>query len=405
MSLLPKNTKLRKTSIIVVCLAIIAAAYFFFDSGKGNSFFMESIGPPPKNPQERITWISDNFDPSDHESYIVLDEKLPSWKELDTMHAALPVKKTYPTFIKAIQTYGPFSNLVEVMYFGDVLKDLGVNTQFVHAFHWFKKGNLKLWYQGYDSPNVLSEDESKRVIVHTILLAKQQGLAVILFPDYHELEDGGLEKLGISSDLEKRLETVALSLAEIAEKYDVEYLVPSNQIEMILESNGYSIQEAQRRTNAFYASVVPKIRQVYSGKIMYKMGGFGDWSNYDEISLEGADIFGFTGCYTRARNDIEFVTMDIKTSSAKANELSKKYGIPWMNAEFLISDDDIPSSRSEKIQEKIPIEDYYISALSAYNKFGYSSGMKGLTIHSLLAWGKVYGTSAMPHIKNFFASK
>ena len=64
------------------------------------------------------------------------------------MYEDLKVKKEYPLFIKALQTYGPTSNLVEVLYFGDVLKDLGVNTQFVHALHWYKGGELKLWYQG-----------------------------------------------------------------------------------------------------------------------------------------------------------------------------------------------------------------------------------------------------------------
>ncbi|MAF20201.1 MAG: hypothetical protein CMI55_00805 [Parcubacteria group bacterium] len=293
------------------------------------------------------------------------------------------------------------TNLVEVLYFGDALKDLGINTQFVHANYWFKKGDFELWYMDYDKPKDLSQDESKRALVYNILLAKQKGLAVILFPDYYQLEDGGMTELNISDDLEGRLETIALDLAQIAEEYNVEYLVPSNQIEMILDTNDYSVEETQRRTNAFYASIVPKIRQIYSGRIMYKMGGFSDWSNYDEISLNGADIFGFTGCYNRNRDEVSFVADDIKTFAAQANKLSQKYGIPWINAEFVVSNEE-SAIENHTVAKVLPIEDYYEAGLDAFKIYGQNA--VGFTIHSLLGSGKVYDTPAMPLIKEFFVT-
>ena len=285
----------------------------------------------------------------------------------DPSFNSLATKRVYPRFIKATQTYGPFSNLVEVLYFSDVLKDLGINTQFVHAFYWYRGGEFKLWYDQFDKPKTLSQDEARRALVYNILLAKQQGLAVILFPDYFQLEDGGMAELGIDDDLETHLEGIALDLAEIAERYDVEYFVPVNQIEMILDSNGFETAEAQARTNAFYTNVVPKVRQVYSGKIMYKMGGFGDWGNYDQISLAGADIFGFTGCYNSNRDSLERVTQDIKESSVQANRLSQQYGIPWINAEFVASDENLESTSSND-QPVTPasLEEYYRTGLAAF---------------------------------------
>jgi hypothetical protein len=208
-----------------------------------------------------------------------------------------------------------------------------------------------------------------------------------------------MSKHNTSDDLEARLETIALSLAEIAEKYKVEYFVPVNQIEMILDSNGVSKEEAKKRTNAFYASVVPKIRNIYSGKILYKMGGFGDWSNYGDISLEGADIFGFTGCYNRRGQDIDFITRDIEEVATQADKLSAQYGIPWINAEFVVSDDESPRYSG---QPNAPMEEYYEAGLAAFNE--HASGAKGFTIHSLFTTGKVYGTPAWPLIKEFFAS-
>ena len=400
MKFLPQNKKLRILVFIAIPVLVLLAFAFFFDSGSSR-FFQGAIGPPPDTPEARKQWFSENLKSMDKKFYI-LDEQLPSWKELDKMNQSLSIKKNYPKFIKATQTYGTTPNLVEVLYFSDVLKDLGVNTQFVHANYWFKDGDFELWYINYDKPRDLNQDEAKRALVHNILLAKQQGLAVILFPDYFQLEDGGMTKLNISDDLESRLETIALDLAQIAEKYHVEYLVPSNQIEMIFESNGYPIKEAQQRTNAFYASVVPKIRQVYSGKVMYKMGGFNRWSNYDGISLEGADIFGFTGCYNRNRDDIDRIVFDIKEAAAQANKLSQKYDVPWFHAEFVASGDEIGGDK--RVTPVLPIEDYYEAGLAAFDEYAYSAGAMGFTVHSLLTTGKVYDTPAMQLIKEFFAS-
>jgi hypothetical protein len=384
---------------IVALIVLLTIGFFFFDSGP-ERIFQNTVGPPPEDPEARKAWFSEKMVSMDMKTYI-LDEKLPSWKELDEINQSLSPKTKYPRYIKAVQTYGTTPNLVEVLYFADVLKDMGVNTQFVHANYWLKNGKFQLWYTSYDSPKELNQDGAKRALVHNILLAKQQGLAVILFPDYFQLEDGGMAKHNISDDLESRLETIALELAPIAEKYHVEYLVPSNQIEMIFESNGYSVEEAQRRTNAFYASVVPKIRKIYSGKIMYKMGGFGRWGNYEGISLKGADIFGFTACLNRNRDDLDRVVFEIKEASAMANKLSQQYGVPWFNAEFVISSDEV--SGGSQVAQILPIEEYYEEGLAAFNQHGKSA--VGFTVHSLLTTGKVYDTPAMPLIKEFFASK
>lgn len=386
--------------VVIVGLVLIAVvAFFFFGPGQEGV----GIGPPPSESEARKEWLAEKIKPMDSTT-IKLGVELPTWKELDALNATLP-ERTYPEYIKATQTYGTTPNLVEALYFGDELADLGANTMFVHSNYWFKNGELELWYQEYNGPMVMNQDKAKRALVHNILLAREQGLAVILFPDYQSLEDGGMSELGVSDDLEGRLEAIALANAEIAEKYNVEYLVPVNQIEAILFSNNYDVAEIQDRTNAFYASVVPQVKQVYSGKVLYKMGGFGDWDNYDEISLAGADLFGFTGCYNGNRNSIDFITDDIKLSSAQASKMSQEYGIPWINAEFIISDLEhttIPSFGNETA-ELLPIEDYYAAALPAFDEYG--SDASGFTVHSLLSDGQVYGTPAWPLIKDFFASK
>lgn len=401
MKILPRNKKLRIISalISVLFVAFLLDEFVFSEYDDGWSLG-KRVGPPPENPQERLTWLSENVDNNDHETFVKLNYDVPSWKELDRMNASL--SRQYPTYIKATQTYGTLPNLVEVLYFGDVMKDLGVNTQFIHANYWIKGGKLKLWYLDYDTPHDMSQNESKRALVHNILLAKQQGLSVILFPDYVQFEDGGMRKMSVTpQELSSQLEKIALELAPIAEKYNVEYFVPVNQIEAIMDSNDYPVNETRTVMNDFYARVVPQIRQIYSGKIMYKMGGFSRWSNYEGVDLEGADIFGVTTC-SRAPSP-ERVIQDVRESSVQASKMSQQYGIPWIGAEFFISNEKDQMTTFGEVKTSYPIEDLYETGLAEFNKHGTTAS--GFTIHSLLGGGKIYDTPAMPLVKEFFSSK
>jgi len=392
----------KKLFFILGAVILILAIGELIFGGPRDKFSSDThIGPPPEESEARKAWISQNVDNNDHETFISLDYKVPSWIKLNILNKSLSGKKNYPSYIKATQTYGTLPNLVEVLYFDDVLKDLGINTQFIHANYWLQDGELKLWYLNYDEPEPMSQDEAKRAIVHNILLARQQGLSVVLFPDYVEFEDGGMKKHNISPDeLFKHLEKVALELAPLAEKYNADYFVPVNQVENLLTSNGYSVKETQQRTNSVYAKVVPKVRQIYSGKIMYKMGGFNKWSNYDGISLQGADIFGFTTC-SRAP-DPERVANDVQTSTTQAAKMSKQYGIPWIGIEFLINNPGDQMLLFDKVKTDYPIEDMYKIGLKAFNQYGKTAS--GFTVHSLLGAGKIYDTPAYPLVKNFFAS-
>ena len=174
----------------VVVIGLVGLALLFGTEPERR--FSNAIGPPPADPEARKAWISENVDNMNIERFVRIDYEVPSWKELEQINRSLEGKKNYPKFIKAVQTYGTLPNLLEVLYFGDVLDDIGVNTQFIHANYWFRDGELALWYLGYDKPEDLSQDEAKRALVHNILLAKQQGLAVILFPDYVQLENNGM---------------------------------------------------------------------------------------------------------------------------------------------------------------------------------------------------------------------
>ena len=63
------------------------------------------------------------------------------------------------------------------------------------------------------------------------------------------------------------IERTALKLAKIAEEYKSEYFVPVNEFEYMMYQNGYSAEEACGATNSLYQKIIPKVREIFKGKI------------------------------------------------------------------------------------------------------------------------------------------
>lgn len=122
------------------------------------------------------------------------------------------------------------------------------------------------------------------------------------------------------------------------------------------------------------------------------------------ISLEGADIFGFTGCYNKNNHDLNFITRDVKEASAVAGKISRKFNIPWINAEFVVTDQQSYNNTGQNTTD-YTLAEYYQTGFTAFNRYAYPQGAKGFTVHSFLMDGKVYDTPAFPVIKAFFSSK
>jgi len=393
------RTKAILLTTVTVLLALIALNWFF------NEPPYNEYEKPPEDLTERTEWIASKINESTYTYETVnFGYKVPSWRELERLKKDISLERKYPGFMKTVMEMGSTANTLNMLYFRDELKDVGVNTYIVLPSYSFKysskKGEMELFYSGFTSPKLLSEDEAKRAIVHTILMAKQQGFCVILMPDYPELEAGGMANLKNPDDFENALETIALDLAEIAEEYGVEYFVPANAIEMLLVDNDYPLDEVYRRTNEYNASIVPKIRQIYSGKILFKMGGIGRWERYKNISLEGADLFGFTGCYA---NECRFIADDIKTAAQIADWLSNKYNVPWMNIEFFVRNEKDQLRDLGEIRVRVPVEEAYRAGIESFK--ANAQNAVGFTITSWLGVGSVRGTEAVPLLKDFFATR
>lgn len=357
---------------------------------------------PPADPEARKEWVAEKIIDSlyNHQT-INLNYKVPSQKELDRLKTQVSLKRVYPPFMNAVMEYGTDVYTANLLYFGDELQELGLNTIVLLPGYHVKNGQLQFFYSNTSgSPMLLSASEAKRAIAHSIIMAKQLGFTVILIPDYPDLEQGGFSQLKNPDQFEAELERVILELAEIAEEYGVEYLAPSNAMEMLMVENNYQRDEIYRRTNAYNARVTPKLRKIYSGKIFYKMGGLGDWPSYKNISLEGADLFGFTGCYY---HEPWFIADDIKQAAQVADAMSARDGVPWMNIEFFVRNEQDQLRDLGEIKVTTPIEEAYQVGLASFKE--NAGNAVGFTITSYLGAGKIRGTKAQPLVKEFFTSK
>jgi hypothetical protein len=200
-------------------------------------------------------------------------------------------ERRFQSPVKGVWEPGPAYNRIGVTYFVDDYKALGVNA--------------------YSVTPKYSHDENKQLI-HTIdraiggaadnetignvIKAKKAGLQVVLvahdlydlFPDANSNKGERVR----AEDYSTQLEETALKWARVAEEYKAEYFVPVNEFEYVLYENGYSAEEACAATNALYARVIPRVREIFKGKIYCRVGGMD--AKFACMNFSQCDVFGFT---------------------------------------------------------------------------------------------------------------
>jgi hypothetical protein len=273
-----------------------------------------------------------------------------------------------------------------------------VNTYFVIPEYELKDGSLTHYMSAYtdDYPVSLTQEEAKRVVIHRILLAKKEGLAVVFVPDYPSLFNVGRSNYDINA-LEPKLEDVALEWAKVAEEYQVEYFAPTNEYEHLLYSNDYSLQEVYSKTNSYYERITPKIRSIYSGKVVYKCGNVGDWKDFKGLSMKGADLFGVGNAYAYAPNQ---VAADVEDMVKAADEVYERDKTPWFISEFLVFTKEDKINIFRKVETDLPMDKYYTPALNIFK-----SSEKHAVGFSFMGWtgtGRIRNTTAVPVVKQFY---
>lgn len=387
--------KLNKKTILIILGAIIllvAAGFFFFDD-------MPGITQPPEglSETEYKEWLAEETYQSLYDKSILnIGYQEPSQKDLDALKKQVDLTRKYPEKIHALFEIG--RNTIPLLHFSDELKDLGVNTYVVQAEINYKKGQLKLFQPGYTSPFILSQEQAKRVIIHRMLLAKQQGFAVSFVPDYPELFDLGKDKYNLNQ-LEPQYINIALEWAKIAEEYGLEYFSPINEYEKLLESNGYDLNLIYQRTNAFYAQLMPQLRKVYSGKIIIKTGHLGDWENHRNLSFKNADLVGVGVWYALSA---ESISRDIADMVRVMDEISDRDQTPWLITEYYNTTPEEAAIFFQGRETPIPMAEAYQAGLTEFKK---AKRAVGFTFTGYLGGGRIRNTGAVPILKEYFTSQ
>lgn len=323
--------------------------------------------------------------------------EVPTGSELAALKKGTDLTRHYPTTLKAIFDAGAVSNTVDLLYYSDEITDLGINTYWVigeYRMNNYKISQFSPSFNHIGFPQLLSDEEADRVLAWRILLAKRLGFATIVIPDYPSLFNIGKNNFDLSK-VEPELKRVALDEARIAEDYGAEYFAPVNEYNHLLVSNGYTIDELVAHEKNFYGDLLPKIRQIYHGKIVIKNGAVNDWNNFKRESMAGVDLFGVGTVFTGIRTKENMSPM-----IEAANTVSARDNVPWFISEFVVFRPTDQEHWMGVIQSRAPMENTYKEALGLFEK--EAKGAVGFSFMSWSGVGRIRGDSATSVLKDFY---
>lgn len=194
------------------------------------------------------------------------------------------LSRLYPDFVKCSWVSSP--ELPRVVENIEELKQLGLNSVCIMQ-----------GVRRFDSGTSDEQLESmKLTTISSIATLKRAGFAIVLILDAGggPIAEKEYTKLTPEQFL-KIVEEEALEWATIAEEYKVEYFAPANELPSKLHNllAGYSESERQRKkieeTNKWHKYMLPKVREVFHGKVIAK---YGDYAY--GLNPQGYDVVAYT---------------------------------------------------------------------------------------------------------------
>lgn len=242
------------------------------------------------------------------------------------------------------------------------LKELGVNTVSIDVEYELNKDGSY-----YIS---IEEDSNEELYISQLKKAKKAGFAVLVSPNFVGASGHNYAEEGINIDLDRHLknsEEVALKWAKIAEEYQAEYFAPQNEFNGPIRGNfAKKGAEEARITSEWHKEMLPKLKEVFTGKLMAKLDepreGI-DVSGYDYV---GQTISHGNGNLKNVRNHLITEYKVLKEIGEKSNakwlvsEAWFPYGGPWYSA--------TKNEDGESLDELQ--DDYYKMSLEEYQKAG-----------------------------------
>lgn len=215
--------------------------------------------------------------------------------------------------------------------------------------------------------------------------AKKQGMAVHIAPQVV----AGWSTDGDISDkkLEKYTKGI-LKLAELCEKYGVEYFSPMNEADLALGRN---------RAVKWHAEILPEIREVYSGKVIAKWSCWADDDSADDSINNESEAYVYR---VKASKDFDGVMLDYASptpfqfkymfDASKEKEEGDDYR-PCSLEEIVIA----TSQAAEEIGIPIYVGEFYVEVAEA--PFGLTSDRKIFNEEEHAEYVSKFLDIVMPH--------
>lgn len=168
-----------------------------------------------------------------------------------------------------------------------------------------------------------------------LLAAKNAGMSIRLVSSWWMPEgDPQFQNINEVKEFLNKYADILVEEAKFAEDYKVEYFELFEPDHLVWHQP-FSVNEdvVAETVNKFKENVVPRIRQVYKGKITYQIGNAGEW-NFTKLNVSGLDHFGVL---IGGMCDFEMFKKKVNEIFSKAEQLSESSNIPWVISELWIN--------------------------------------------------------------------
>ena len=239
-------------------------------------------------------------------------------------------QRNHPQVIKAILDPGPRDVGLLMTEELENIRALGANTIYVYVDYSYENGQFQYTSGGGRSSN---QSDLERDYIDLIKLIKQKGFAVHL-----ALAFGGGSNTSFGVSLETLLSDIreaALKWAAIGEQYQVETYAPSSEIDYQIFREYYGAdwedtaghREAAETSNRYHSDILPQLREVFKGKLIYQAGLYSAY-----LGSAGYDLFG---------QGVNNVGVDLADWRSQVKELfgyaqtnAKRQGSGWVVTEL-----------------------------------------------------------------------
>lgn len=261
-------------------------------------------------------------------------------------HEVASLKRNYPVIIKAIDE-GPL--IYNVNTAAEVISDEVLDEMKESGFNTVQVLLIGKW----EGDKIVFNEVNNRAILNDIIAIKKKGMAVWAALDMA----GGPPIPGVYiGDSYEHFKSAFLNLVEISaslmEKYQVEYLTVNNEADKFFNDQtkwGATAKQINEYLIEFYPMTNELARKSFNGKLINKMTGPQKHTNdFLKATFENVDIAGVdVGPYIGDNFDMSIYKEGLEAYQFYATKAGEA-GIPWMNAEYWLSDfGDATSSQKE----------------------------------------------------------